>query len=241
MIKFSGVKYVSNSGNNKLMGSKKIDATYSSVKGSCPLTCPLKDNGCYAQAGPLGIHVNRLDKEVDGLSALQLARNEVKAIDESYEGGAVPAGRDMRLHVSGDCRTVAGAKLINNAVSRWKKRGGGNVWGYTHCWDHVMKEVWSNVSMLASVDTVEEAVYARQNGYAPALVVAEHPSEKAYTLPGSDIKWIPCPAQTREGVGCSDCRICMDTDRLYRDNYGIAFAAHGCKKNSIKRRLRVLA
>jgi hypothetical protein len=236
----NGVKYVSDSGNKKIMGSQKIDATYVSIRGSCPLTCLLKDNGCYAQVGPLAIHVGRLDREVDGISALQLARNEAQAIDQSYNGGPVPTGRNMRLHVAGDCRTIAGAKLINSSVSRWQRRGGGSVWSYTHCWDHVTKDVWSNVSMLASVDSVEEVTFAMQNGYAPAIVVSEHPSERTYVLPGSDTKWIPCPAQTKEGMGCVDCRLCFNANRLYNSNMGISFSAHGVKKNAIKRRLNVL-
>lgn len=240
----NGTSYVSNSGNRKITGSKKVDSTYASVKGTCPNTCPMKNNGeCYAQLGPLGIHVLRLDKEVDGLSILQIARSEAQAIDASYKAGPVPTGRDMRIHISGDCRSIGGARLINNAVGRWKKRGGNAVWGYTHCWDHVIKDIWSNVSMLASVDSTDEVQYARQNGYAPAIVVAEHISEKVYTLPGSDTKWIPCPAQSTKDhkVGCADCRICMNADKLYSDNYGVAFAAHGVKKNSIKRRLTVIA
>jgi hypothetical protein len=238
----NGAKYVSDSRNKKLMGSKKskkIDATYISVTGSCPGTCPLKDEGCYAQVGPMGIHVKRLDGEVNGLSALQVARAEATVINESYGGGDVPMGRDLRIHVSGDCRTISGARIINKAIGGWKKRGGGAAWGYTHCWDHVTRDEWSNVSMMASVDSVDEVIYARQNGYAPALVVSEHPSERAYLLPGSDIKWIPCPAQTRH-VGCVDCRLCMNADRLYESNMGITFSAHGVKKNTIKRRLNVV-
>jgi hypothetical protein len=235
----NGVKYVVDSNNKKIRGTKKVDATYVSIKWSCPLTCQLRNEGCYAQLGPLGVHINRLDKEVDNVSALQIARIEAREIDNAYGGGAVPTGRDLRLHVSGDCRTIAGAKIINNAVVRWKRRGGNEVWGYTHCWDHVTKDVWSNVSMLASVDSIEEVKYARQNGYAPAIVVAEHLSEKVYTLPGSDIKWIPCPAQTRH-IGCVDCRLCFDANRLYEKNMGIAFSAHGARKNTIKRRLEVI-
>jgi hypothetical protein len=236
----NGVKYVSNSGNKKIKGSKKVDATYVSVSGSCPTTCALKDQGCYAQSYPMGLHVGRLDKEVDNMSSLQIARAEANAIDNSYDGGSVPTDRSMRLHVSGDCRTISGAKIINKAVGRWKQRGGGDVWAYTHCWDYVVKDVWSNVSMLASVDSADEVMYARQNGYAPAIVVAEHPSEKVYTLPGSDTKWIPCPAQTRENIGCADCKLCFKSKFLFETNHGIAFAAHGTKKNIVKHRLTVI-
>jgi hypothetical protein len=236
----NGVTYVVDSGNTKIMGSKKVDATYASIKQSCPSSCSLKDgNGCYAEASFVGIQVRRLDKEAEGISALQMARNEANAIDNAYAGKAVPNKRDMRLHVSGDSRTLAGTKLINNAVGRWKKRGGGDCWSYTHAWKQVPRSAWSNVSILASVSNISEALEARKQGYAPAIVVSEHPSEKTFHLEGSDVKWIPCPAQTR-GVGCSDCRLCFNADRLYNAGFGIAFAAHGVKKGQIKRRLNVL-
>ncbi len=235
----NGAIYVSDSGNKKIMGSKKVDATYVSIKASCPKSCPLMGEGCYAQLGPVGIHTARLDIEAQGFTPLQAARAEAKAIDDSYKGGAVPTGRDMRLHVAGDSRTLAGTRLINNAVARWKQRGGGDCWSYTHAWKHVPREEWSNVSMLASVSNVTEAKEANEKGYAPSIVVGEHSSDKAYKLEGSDVKWIPCPAQTRE-VGCSDCRLCFNADRLHRDGFGIAFAVHGIKKNSLKRHLNVI-
>lgn len=235
----NGAIYVSDSGNKKIMGSKKVDATYVSIKASCPKSCPLMGEGCYAQLGPVGIHTARLDIEAEGFTALQAARAEANAIDASYKAGPVPTGRDMRLHVAGDSRTVAGTRLINNAVGRWKKRGGGECWSYTHAWKEVTRDKWSNVSMLASVANVDEAYDCWSQGYAPAIVVAEHPSDKAYLLDRSDTKWIPCPAQTR-GVGCSDCRLCFNADRLREGNFGIAFAVHGVKKTSLKRHLAVL-
>lgn len=236
----NGAIYVSDSGNSKTKGSEKIDVTYLSIKASCPSTCALKDNGCYSVNSYAGLIVKRLDNEATEMSALQIARAEANAIDNSYKGGAVPTNRIMRLHISGDCRTIAGAKLINNAVGRWKKRGGGKVYSYTHVWDHVMRDIWSNVSMLASVDSIEEVEYARQNGYAPAIVVSEHMSSKAHELPGSDVKWIPCPAQTQKNIGCVDCKLCMNANRLFEKNMGISFAAHGIRKNTIKKRLLVL-
>ncbi len=235
----NGAIYVSDSGNKKIMGSKKVDATYVSIKASCPKDCPLMGEGCYAQLGPVGIHTARLDKEAEGFTALQAARAEAAAIDGAYKGESIPEGRDMRLHVAGDSRTLAGTRLINNAVGRWKKRGGGDCWSYTHAWKHVPREEWNNVSMLASVNNVQDVWDAREMGYAPAIVVPEHPSDKAYKLDGCDVKWIPCPAQTRE-VGCSDCRLCFNADRLHRDNFGIAFAVHGARKSNLKRHLKVI-
>jgi len=238
-----GAIYVSDSGNTKIMGSKKVDATYTSIKGTCPNSCPLKDDGCYAQTSFTGIVTARLNKEAKGSSTLELARAEAKAIDNAYNGGKIPQGRDFRLHVAGDSRTITGSRILNAAIGRWRKRGGGAVWSYTHAWRNVSRTNWSNVSMLASVTTTSEVAEARAQGYAPSIVVGEHPSEKAYMLTGSDVKWIPCPAQTKPGgkeIGCTDCRLCFDANRLYENNFGIAFAAHGVKKNEIKRRLTVI-
>jgi hypothetical protein len=234
-----GAIYVSDSGNTKIMGSKKVDASYASIKATCPSTCSLKDKGCYAQTSFVGMINHRMNRRARGGSPLQLARAEARAIDQSYNGGEVPAGRAFRLHVAGDSRTVKGTRVLNAAVSRWKKRGGGDAWSYTHAWQKVPRKEWGNVSILASVDGVEQVPYARAQGYAPAIVVGEHTSERAYTLPGSDVKWIPCPNQTRD-VGCTDCRLCFNADRLYQNNMGIAFAAHGVKKETIKRHLKVV-
>lgn len=235
-----GALYVINSGNSKTSGSIPVDATYLAIKPSCPRTCPLKDNGCYASNSYLGIIVNRLEKECTNSNPLNLARAEAKVIDNAYYGGTVSSGRNLRLHVSGDSRTIAGSKIINAAIGRWKARGGEKVWSYTHAWDRVTKDIWSNVEMLASVDSTDQVEFARQNGYAPAIVVSEHISEKAYILSRSDIKWIPCPAQTKKDVGCADCKLCFNVNRLYNSNMGIAFAAHGIRKNVIKKRLKVI-
>lgn len=234
-----GAIYVSNSGNTKIMGSKKVDATYASIKSTCPNSCSLKNEGCYAQTSFVGMINKKMERRARGKSSLEVARAEAKAIDMSYGGGKVPTDRALRVHVAGDSRTLAGTRLINNAIARWKKRGGGKVWSYTHAWAHVPRNEWSNVSILASVANVGEVAAARAQGYAPAIVVAEFASAKAFVLPGSDVKWIPCPAQTRE-VGCTDCKLCFEADRLLKGYFGIAFAAHGVYKGVIKRRLQVI-
>ncbi len=106
------VKYVSKSQNSKL-GNRPVDSTYAPIAATCPNSCSLKGNGCYAENSHVGIIVSRLNRASMGMSALQVAREEAKAIDQAYDGGSVPLGRDMRLHVSGDSRTIKGSRLIN--------------------------------------------------------------------------------------------------------------------------------
>lgn len=239
----NGALYVSDSGNTKLMGSQKVDATYVAINGSCPKECPLKSNGCYGELSFTGITTSRLNVQAVGISALDLAREEAKAIDNAYAGGPVPNRRNLRLHVAGDSRTIKGTKLINSAIKRWKARGGGHVWAYTHAWANVSRDHWNNVSILASIENISEEKLVRKRGYAPALVVSEHLSEKSYKIKGSDTTWIPCPAQTKPAgkeIGCTDCGLCMKADWLYKTNRGITFAAHGIKQNLIKRKLNVI-
>lgn len=231
-----GATYVKDSANSKL---GDMDAIYTSIQSTCPSSCELKDKGCYAALSFVGIVSRRLDKEAEDLSPLQVARAEAQVIDESYKGKEVPEGTILRLHVSGDSRTIAGTRIIDKAIGRWRKRGGRVAYSYTHAWRKVPRELWQNTAVLASVDSIAEVEAARAQGYAPAMVVPEHISEKAYTLAGSDTKWIPCPNQTRD-VTCNKCGLCFNADRLYNSNMGIAFAAHGSKKGDLKRRLNVI-
>lgn len=88
-----GAIYVSDSGNTKIMGSEKVDATYASIKATCPDTCSLKDQGCYAQTSFVGMINQRMNRRARNYSPLKVARAEAQAIDSSYSGGAIPVGR----------------------------------------------------------------------------------------------------------------------------------------------------
>jgi hypothetical protein len=185
----------------------------------------------------------RMERRARGGSPLDLARAEARAIDQSYGGGAVPAGRDCRLHISGDSRTRAGTRILANAAKRWMKRNGRTMFTYTHSWAHVPRREWGAVSVLASIETTDQVAAVRAQGYPPALIVATHTTDKAHSLPGSSTVFIPCPAQTKPAgkeVQCSDCRLCMKADWLYQTNKGITFAAHGVRKTNLKRHLQVL-
>jgi hypothetical protein len=234
-----GAIYVEKSDNRKISGDDKVDATYVSIKNTCSDTCALKNEGCYGQTSYVGMVNQRLNRLARQHSPLKVARAEAKVIDNAYGGGKVPAGRALRVHVSGDSKTIKGTRSINAAIGRWKTRGGGDVWSYTHSFRHVPRKEWSNVSILASIESTSQVEEVRKMGYAPALVVAEHLSEKSYKLVGADTTFIPCPQQTR-GIPCVDCRLCMRANWLYETNRGIAFAAHGVNKNIIKKHLKVI-
>ena len=218
--------------NSKNAKVGNIAATYLPVDKTCPNTCALKDNGCYAQSGNVGIHNIRLDKEVakrKRMSAYDIVRMEAREIIAKAEQSK---GKALRLHVSGDARTNASAKLLGKAALVWR----GKVYSYTHAWRTVERASWGKVSILASCENVGQVAQAFARGYAASLVVDAHPADgKAFTVDG--IKQIPCPAQTRDDVTCETCKLCMNDDKLVDMRACVTFAAHGVSR---KKALKVL-
>ena len=177
-----------------------------------------------------------MDKKAKGAKAEDVIAEEVRLIDRLWRGdragvrwpGRVPqdgarGGRDLRLHVGGDCGNTGGARQLAGAARRWRKRGGGSVWTFSHLWRQVPRSAWGGISVLASVESVKDIAKARKRGYAAALVVDEHLSDKAYWK-GKE-KIIPCPAETR-GATCATCRLCLDRD-LLKMGVSIGFAVYG--------------
>jgi hypothetical protein len=208
-----------------------VSATYASIDGSCPSDCAHKGAGCYAQSGNVGIHVARLNaaSQAKGKNdARAVARAEAREIKS-----AIKAGKDirpLRIHVSGDCRTPSAASEIAKAVEGWK---GGPVWSYTHGWKKIARKTWGKVSVLASVDKAEDIGLAFSMGYAPAIVVSNHPEDGKAFRRTDGVKVIPCPAQTRD-LTCTECKLCMNADMLHSQRAAISFAAHGVSKRKLK-------
>lgn len=219
-------------------------STYVSIAATCPSSCPFKSGGCFAAASSGHLTMRRLDVAADGMTALEVTQVEADTIDRAWVRG-VPqdgarGGRDLRLHVGGEVSDVLGAELLAGAAERYRGRGGGEVWTFTHQWEHgVDREAWGPVSALASVQDVNAAEDAAALGYAPALVLPAFPSSKAFRLRGSARRWIPCPAETRSTT-CVECRLCLDDDRLREHGLGIVFAAHGRDADKARARLPIL-
>jgi len=204
-------------------------ATYASIEATCPASCRLRGSGCYAQNGHVALHARRLDSAA---TPLQAARHEASLLDAAQGIRGVP----LRLHVSGDTRTAAAARILAGALLRWRSRGGGSVWTYTHAWRTVPRAAWgSAVSILGSAEDTRHGAAILEAGYAPAVVVDTVPADgRAFERDG--VTWIPCPQQTR-GRTCTECRLCFDADALAARRSGIAFAAHGAGR---KRALTVV-
>jgi hypothetical protein len=127
---------------------------------------------------------------------------------------------------------------LGEAATRWRERGGGNVWTYTHSWDKIEPEDFGPaISVLASVETPQEVVAATDRGYTPAMTVVAFHSSRAYSVPKTCVKIIPCPAQTRGGVKCINCRLCF---KKLPKGKAVSFHLHGCGATKAASRLPIL-
>jgi hypothetical protein len=218
-----------------------VSTTDVSIAATCSNACPFKGGGCFAEAGFTRFMARKLDAAAEGLTADQVIAEEARLIDGAFKGGRVPqdgawGGRDLRLHVGGDVGSALGARLLAGAAERWRDRGGGAVWSFTHAWREVPREAWGSISVLASVERPEDIEAAHAAGYAAAIVVDEFPTDRAFFLPRSGAKIVPCPAEAR-GTTCVECRLCLDADKLARRNVAIAFEAHGPKARRVRETL----
>lgn len=139
-------------------------ATYAPIKATCPTSCPLRDKGCYAQGGNVGMNVRRLETTYAGLNGDTLATLEAAEIVDAAPTNRLP----LRLHVSGDATTPYRARTLSDACKSWQ----APVWAYTHAWRDVQRDNWGTVSVLASCETITAAKEALAAGYAAAYADA---------------------------------------------------------------------
>lgn len=224
-----------------------VCSTYVSISATCG-PCVFKDNGCYVQSGQAAKAMERLDVEALGLGLSGTTVNKLEAdlIDAQWSSRyhrsrSVPqdgarGGRDMRLHVGGDTATDDGAYALAKAVERYRSRGGGDVWTYTHSWQWIRPQSFGSISAYASVETPEQATSAIDLGWTPAWTVQHFDSHRAYREKQSGVKIVPCPAQT-QGRKCVECRLCF---RPLPKGTAVGFQLHGMGAAKASRKLPVL-
>lgn len=208
----NSVTVVQRSDNTK---TGRIATTYA-AQASCPVSCPFRNSGCYAESGYVGYVTSRLNKSKDG--PIRIARKEAEGIRR------LKGNRPMRLHVVGDSSTSETARIVSKAAEEYMEKGGQKVWTYTHA--RIPRAAWGKVSVLRSTHTLRQVESAFEAGYAAALTVKDFQDTKAYPM-GRGIIGIPCPAQTRKGVTCESCQLCTRDEYLRKKKMVVLFKAHG--------------
>lgn len=201
----------------------KISATMASQV-TCPKSCPLYNNGCYAQSGRANLTTSRLNSsEIKfPLAVMKIHAEKIRQL----------SGRRMlRLNVVGDCDFDEGAKILAQAAKEHTEKCGMPVFTYTHGHE-TKRESWGEISVLRSCETFGQVKKAHKDGFASAMVVNSHDSDKA--VKHEDFTIIPCPQQTGRVANCAACKLCAQGDKLHAKKAVIAFAIHGARATRAK-------
>lgn len=211
--------FVAGSGNAK---TGPIPVTGTS-KDSCPDSCPLKNNGCYAATGRLNIHWSRLDNK--GLNLHELTdKIKTLAIGQLWrhnQMGDLPG--------KGEKIDAAAIKAIVEANKSRKAKG----FTYTHKYKTKQNQELikygnnNDFTINLSANNLAQADELAKLDIGPVVTVLPLNTEKTlYTKEGRKV--IVCPATYKEGVTCSTCALCQKQRSVI-----VGFPAHGISKNKV--------
>ena len=204
-------------------GTSKLGlaGNYRPVGPTCPPTCPLLDQGCYAQQGQVGMQQRRASSEL--LPSLTSAAI-VMACSARYR-------QITRLHVSGDFYAPSGeldlAYLCGlvNLATRLRQVLGKAVpdviaYTYTHGED---LGVWAMLLRQAGI-------LVRHSGVLGMRGCIVEPFETLPELRAAhpDLTFARCRAQLDDITQCRDCKLCWE-----REDLTIVFAPHGSQKRRV--------
>lgn len=224
--------------NEKTANRKIGDTSVTHVsQHSCPTSCPWFNAGCYAELGPEGLIARRLNRNAV-TNPVEIARVEAQGIL------LLTGKKNLRLHVVGDSVTEEGTKLLSAAAASYISKHGKKVWTYTHGYE-TTRAAWGKISVLRSVETMEQVKEANQAGFAAAMVM-ELPRDEQGKVIGKSIPLgegylgIPCPHQTGKTPSCNDCGICMNDKHLHANKKVVLFDPHGNGTKKMRKTLSVL-
>ena len=199
-------------------------------KDSCPTTCPLRSNGCYAENFPLSLHWDRVSSS--GINADMLSSNLRN----------LPRGQLWRHNVAGDFPHVNGIvdiEAVRPILDTVKARDLKTI-VYSHHKGRNNLEVFHGmkrygVHVNVSCESTESAMGALNAGLnAVCIMPANSPKVTTYQNGATGERYariVICPAQTSDKVTCATCGLCAK-DRT-RDRVIIGFLPHGARAKKV--------
>ena len=211
------IQFTRNSRNSK---TGPIPVTTTSEE-SCPASCPLKRNGCFADGGPLAILWRKVTERKAGLAWSD-------ALDQIAK---LPKGTLWRHNQAGDLPGIGDsidADLMAQLVRANKGRKG---FTYTHKpmtpanADAVAYANAQGFTVNLSANTLAHADQLADTGVGPVVVVLPADQTRATVTPQGR-KVAICPATISDNVTCATCGLCALRDRKAI----VGFPAHGASK-----------
>lgn len=229
-----------NFGFNMKSGNTKVGKipVSTSPKQTCPSSCPLRDEACYARFSTLGMYWSKLSKGLTGKSWESLINN-IKLIKSGQlwrhnQAGDLP--KDELLSTP-EVDRLDEEKCLQLVSASSHTKG----FTYTHysCYDEHNRKIikhmnqQSGMTVNISADTVEQADEYVSLNIGPVCVTMPTgtPTLNNRTPAGNFI--VICPAQTNNNMTCEKCKLCQVKTRKSI----IGFIAHGSGRNILSKRL----
>ena len=211
------------SGNSK---TGPIPITVSN-KETCPPSCPLMDDGCFADAFHTKLHWDKVSSGERGKSWPEFLE-DVKTIGKKAL---------WRHNVSGDLRGQH--NVIDRPSLKQLTKANKGKKGFTYCHypmdcvnnrEAIKEANDGNFIVNLSANNLAQADTYKNLNIAPVVVIlGEHAAKVNYTPEGKKV--VTCPAQNTKKIQCINCELCANKDR----DYIIGFRVHGTfKKKAIK-------
>lgn len=189
-----------------------------SSSSTCPASCPLKGNGCYAEYGPLKLHWRAVDEGRGG--SLDELCAKLKALPKHQlwrwaQAGDLP-GDGARIDAEALAKVVdANRGRSGFAFTHYDPADELNASAIRHANHH-------GFAVNLSANNVEHADQLHALGVAPVVVVLPADAAKPIKTPAGNHISV-CPAAVRDDVTCATCGICAVSTRKAI----IGFPAHG--------------
>jgi hypothetical protein len=205
-------------------------------KESCAITCPLRENGCYAENFPLSLHWGRVSES--GISATDLVSKLSK----------LPRGQLWRHNVAGDLPHVNGTvdiEQVRPILDVVKSRDLKTI-VYSHHKGRNNMEVFQGmkrygVNVNVSCESLDQAISADKMGLNAVCIVPQDSPKVKKILDGytgqTVARVVVCPAQTSEKVTCASCGLCAK-DRT-NQHVIIGFLPHGSRAKKVNQLVEV--
>ena len=198
-----------------------------SAEKTCPMSCPLKGKGCYAEMGPLAIHWRRLSKGT-GPSAVSFSQFCV-AISK------LPEGQIWKHNEAGDLQSDDAINISQKSLRKLVLANKGKAgFTYTHYspttgsnGDLVRRANKNGFTVNLSADNERAADEYMKLGVGPVVMVCKSDQNTNFVTKGGN-RVVICPNVTN-GVQCKDCKLCQRANR----SVVIGFPAHGSRKNTV--------
>lgn len=204
-------------------------------RASCPDTCQLKKNGCYADNFPLSLHWDRV--ETSGIDEEQLL-DHVKTL---------PNGQLWRHNVAGDLPSMAGLVDSNsfNRLIDAVKHTRPIIYTHHKLYPHNQK-LFSHarangVVINASCEDIGTAYSAIKAGINAVCIMPSDakPVTKLVNPDNHDelVRIVICPAQQKDSISCATCGLCA-RDRV-EAGVIVGFLAHGSRAKKVNQLIGV--